>query len=145
MTCLAACRRQENPISTSTYKFPNKIFLVSPDLLLLIRKLSWSCKPNITRFGPKRAILDLDYPKLCPFFDDFIYTKDVERLLYDDNFFNTTTVTDFLSNLSMDATQLAEFKNQLMTYASSNLVKVNVYIESPYVTTYQTDQVSQGN
>ena len=73
LSCLDSCKRQENRISTSEGKFPNKMFAFSAEFYLLIRKLYWSCQPGLARFGPKRLLLEVDYPNLCQFYDDFIY------------------------------------------------------------------------
>ena len=115
MTCLTSCSRQENSISTSSYKFPNKMFLTSPDFSLLAVKLGNSCQDAM-----KRQILDVDYPLLCPYLEDFNDTNDY---LHENN------------------TGLAGFKQDIMTYATNNLVLVTAYVDSPYVTTYETNEV----
>ena len=45
-------------------------------------------------------------------------------------------------NLKMNDTELNVFKRELMVYASQNLVKINAFIDSPYISKYQTDEVS---
>ena len=129
MSCLSSCKRQENPISTSTYNFPNKMFLNSPDSLLLIHKLAMYCQ-NDSHFGPKRPLLDTEYPLLCPFFDRINTNIDLNR-----------TASDFFHSLNMTTLEKTSFKRELMHYAVNNLVKITAYIESPYVSEYQTDQV----
>ena len=130
MSCLSSCKRQENPISTSTFNFPNKMFLNSPDSLLLIHKLAVYCQNNVTHFGPKRPLLDTEYPRLCPFFDRIDANIDLNG-----------TAFDFFRSLNMTRSEKDSFKRQLMAYAVNNLVKITAYIESPYVSEYQTDEV----
>ena len=130
MSCLSSCKRQENPISTSTYKFPNKMFLNSPDALLLLQKLAHYCQSDMTRFGPKRHLLDEDYPLLCPFFDN---------MKNDSDLYNDADMFYHSSNMTATSTEL--FKRELMRYSTNNLVKITAYIESPYVSEYQTDEV----
>ena len=129
MSCLSSCKRQENPISTSTYNFPNKMFLNSPDSLLLIHKLAMYCQ-NDSHFGPKRPLLDTEYPLLCPFFDRIDTNTDLN-----------STASNFFHSLNMTTSEKTSFKRQLMHYAVNNLVKIKAYIESPYVSEYQTDEV----
>ena len=130
MSCLSSCSRQENPISTSTYKFPNRMFLYSQDSLLLIEKLAHYCQNSTSQFGPKRSPLDSEYPLLCPFFDRWDSEPD----------FNNTAL-DFYHSLNMTAEETENFKRELMHYSKDNLVKITTYIESPYVSEYQTDEV----
>ena len=130
MNCLSSCKRQENPISTSTYKFPNKMFLNSPDALLLLQKLAVYCQNNMTHFGPKRRLLDEEYPLICPFFDNM--NNDID--LHND-------ATMFYHSTKMTPAQTELFKTELMRYSMTNLVKITAYIESPYVSEYQTDEV----
>ena len=130
MSCLSSCTRQENPISMSTYKFPNKMFLNSPDFLLLVKKLAVYCQNETTHYGPKRPLLDTEYPLLCPFFDRV-----------DTNIHLNGTALDFFRSLNMTKSEEASFKKELMHYAVNNLVKITAYIESPYVSEYQTDEV----
>ena len=44
--------------------------------------------------------------------------------------------------MNMSDTALEMFKRELLVYASENLVKINAFIDSPYLTKYQTDEVS---
>ena len=130
MSCLSSCKRQENPISTSTYKFPNKMFFNSPDSLLLLQKLAGYCRNDLTHYGPKRPLLDTEYPFLCPFFDRMDINVDLN-----------STALDFFQSLNMTRSEKASFKRELMHYAVNNLVKITAYIESPYISEYQTDEV----
>ena len=130
MSCLSSCKRQENPISTSVYKFPNKMFLNSPDALLLLQKLAHYCQNDMTPFGPKRHLLDEDYPLLCSFFDNMNNHSDL---------YNNAAMFYHSSNMTATSTEL--FKRELMRYSTNNLVKITAYIESPYVSEYQTDEV----
>ena len=101
MTCLASCTRQENLISTFTYKFPNKMFLTSPELFLLLRKLWWSCRSSPNKFGPKRELLNTDYPGLCPFYDKYVYSnKQHSDFLASDKPLDTS-INDFLWSIGL--------------------------------------------
>ena len=153
MTCLSSCNRQENPVYTSTYKLPNKMFLRSKEMFILIKKLTWSCTANKTRFGPKRRLLDIKYPRLCTFYDNFFYNNQdiMEYLDTDQPLFGTISefltlyspVDDFVwpYSLGMNDSEMAVFSEELLSYATDNLVMISAFIESPYVKTYQTDQV----
>ena len=141
MTCLASCTRQENLISTFTYKFPNKMFLNSPELFLLIRKLWWSCRPSHNKFGPKRQLLDTDYPGLCPFYDGYIYNnQELSNFLASDKPLDQS-INKFLWGIDMPDGNWTKFEQELMVYATNNMVKISAYIESPYVTVYETTEV----
>ena len=144
MTCLASCTRQENPVSTFTYKFPNKMFLQSEDLFLLIRKLSWSCRNTPTRFGPKRSFLEIDFPKLCGFFDQYVYNNQGvnEHLESDKPLTSNETLSKFLRDIKIPVTDWETWKKSLLLYATNNMVKITAYIESPYVTVFETSQVT---
>ena len=87
-------------------------------------------------FGPKRPLLERRYPNLCPFFDKI----DLTALKTDtDVHFSFERVFE---NMNMSDTALEMFKRELLVYASENLVKINAFIDSPYLTKYQTDEVS---
>ena len=133
--CLSSCTRQENRVQVSRYKFPNKMFLNSKDIIKLIKKLAVACDPLIKIFGPKRPLLDAQYPQLCPFFDQV--SKDDLAADVDASF----TVHHFFKGLNLGSDELATLKEQLMAYASDNLVKINAFLDSPYLSKYQTDEV----
>ena len=119
----------------SHYKFPNTMFLNSEDITKLVKKLGIACDPQIKMFGPKRPLLDSQYPKLCPFFDQISYealTADVDA---------SFTVNHFFKGLNLSTDELTTFKDQLMVYASHNLVKINAFLGSPYLSKYTTDEV----
>jgi hypothetical protein len=141
MSCLPACSRQENTISTSTYSFPNQMFTSSPDLHLLMRRLYWSCEKADTRFGPKRRLIDETFPTLCGFFDQFVYSNESIRNDLASRTTNTSTI-NYLDGLGLNPTQLEQFKAALLNYASNNLIRINAFIESPYVTSYLTQEVA---
>ena len=118
------------------------MFLRSPEMFILIKKLFWSCHPNPTRFGPKRRLLDIEYQRLCSVYDQFVYSNQelMEYLSADPSMVGT--ISELLTDsFGMNETEAANFKQDLMTYATNNMVKITTYIESPYVNTYQTDQV----
>ena len=111
------------------------MFLFSEDVIWLIRKLQTLCDSSILTYGPKRPLLDAQYPELCPFFD--LITEKVPQ--------NQITVDlgalVFYQSLGWNKTTLAAFKHQLMTYASENLIKINAFLDSPYLSKFLTDEV----
>ena len=80
--CLPSCKRQENKLETSFYKFPNGEFRTGKEFLKVIRKLFWSCQNETTRFGFKRRHLSIAYPKLCEFYDKYFYTNESVSSVY---------------------------------------------------------------
>ena len=127
---MSSCTRQENPVDLSYYKFPNKKFLTSEDVIPLIKKLSVMCNTSILIYGPKRPLLDAQYPKLCPLFDLIAARMNTESGVY-----------DFYQSIDLNATTLVAFKQELMTYASENLIKINAFLDSPYLSKFLTDEV----
>ena len=123
--CLSKCTRQENAVEISYSKFPNQMFLNMEDAIKLIKKLSISCDPG----KPKRPLLDSLYPNLCPVFDQ-ITIEDLEVNA-------TFTARHLLKKLNLTKDQ----HEQLMAYSSDNLVKINAFIDSPYISKYQMDEV----
>ena len=122
-------------MKVSYYKFPNKMFLNSEDIIKLIKKLGIACDPLQKKYGPKRPLLDAQYPKLCPFFDQ-ISNEDLAADV-DASF----TVDHFFKGLKLSSEELATLKEQLMAYASDNLVKINAFLDSPYLSKFETDEV----
>ena len=53
------------------------------------------------------------------------------------------TVDDLFTKTDMNTTEFEEFMEAVLTYCKANLVRIIVYIPSPYVTTYKTDQVDR--
>ena len=84
--------RQQNKFDINFVKFPNDEIQNSQEFVKIVKKLFWSCSPNITRyllgiqfekiqqyfdrFGYKRRRLEKTYPKLCPFYDEFFFPND---------------------------------------------------------------------
>ena len=101
-------------------KFPNQMFLSTEDAIKLIKKLSISCDPD----KPKRPLLDSRYPDLCPIFDQ----TTIEDLEVNATF----TIRHFLKQLKLTKDQDV----QLMAYSSDNLIKINAFIDSPYISKY---------
>ena len=143
MTCLSSCKRQENEVTASTYKFPNKMFLNSPELLYVMRKLFWSCQMNITGFGQKRDLLIVDYPALCSFYDDYFYNNEGMTAFLSSTGVLTReySLSSLTAELNMTSEHLKRFKEQLLIYATNNLVRIRAYLGSPYVSTFETDEV----
>ena len=121
-------------------------------MFILIKKLFWSCQLNPTKFQPKRHLLDRKYPRLCFFYDQFVYSnQDFTKYLTGDpqligTIFELLTKYDgypypYPSSFGMNETEAVMFQEDLMTYATNNMIKITTYIESPYVSKYQTDQV----
>ena len=90
-----------------------------------------SCNEKTKIFGPRRPLLDEEYPQLCPFIDQ-IPRKSLSDPLSPYHFFDS---------LNMSKDDLGKFKEQLLTYASKNLVRINAYFDSPYLSKFQTDEV----
>ena len=84
--------RQQNKFDINFVKFPNDEIQNSQEFVKIVKKLFWSCSPNITRyllgikfdkiqqyferFSYKRGRLEKTYPKLCPFYDEFFFPND---------------------------------------------------------------------
>ena len=49
----------------------------------------------------------------------------------------------FFNDLGMNVTQSTDFRKELMNYATNNLILVTTYIDSPYVSNFETSQVSE--
>ena len=96
---------------------------------MLMHKLALYCQNN-SHFGPKRPLLESEYPLLCPFFDRI-----------DTNFDLYINAIEFFRSSNMTTSEKDSFKRELLHYAVNNLVKITAYIDSPYVSEYQTDQV----
>ena len=143
ITCLDACHRQENKLFISESQFPNNMFAKSSDFYLVLRKLWWSCQPGKNKFGPKREILDVEFPNLCRFYDDFVYKNKISSgLLNDTSFFPDYPVQVFLKDINMTATDLDSFKKEVLAYSRKNLIKITAYIEKVFAAQYVTDQAS---
>ena len=111
------------------------MFLNSYDIVQLIKKLFQSCSTTEGIYGPKRPLLDQIYPNLCPLFDKIdLSVLNHERKGY-------FSFEKAFENLKMNDAELDLFKRELMVYASQNLVKINAFIDSPYISKYQTDEV----
>ena len=67
--------RQENILKINHASFPNKGFQNSVEFAKIAKKLFWSCHENITRFGYKRGRMNLAYPGLCTYYDQYFYTN----------------------------------------------------------------------
>ena len=131
--CLSSCKRQENPVEVSYNKFPNEMFLQSPDVLQLIIKLFRYC--DLNKNDLKRPQLDARYPDLCPLLD--IVGDDMDEDMQVEN----VATFKFYQQLNLNDTILKTFKKQLMLYASENLVKINAFLDSPHLSKFETDEV----
>ena len=80
--------------------------------------------------------MDQRYPELCPIFNG-ITTKELAAEVNE-----TFTVAQFFESFGLSDEELLQFKAQLMEYATDNLVKINAFMDSPYLTMYQTDEVA---
>ena len=127
------------------------MFLTSPELFLLIRKLWWSCHPGQNKFGPKRQLLDIDYPGLCPFYDKYIYSNQRHSDFLASDQPLDKSINEFLWSIGLPDNydekdnnsdkEWKVFEQELLAYATNNMVKISAYIESSYVTVYETTQV----
>ena len=98
------------------------------------------------------------FPALCQYYDQFFFTnenlsqameKEDEMLLLAfqqgssmENWTAFDTVDDLLEMTNMTSSQFTMFMEEILTYCKANLVRIIVYIPSPYVSTYKTDQVA---
>ena len=80
--------------------------------------------------------MDQRYPELCPIFNG-ITTKELAAEVNE-----TFTVAQFFASFDLSDEELFQFKHQLMEYATDNLVKINAFMDSPYLSKYQTDEVA---
>ena len=110
------------------------MFLYSEDVIQLIRKLARLCNNSTLIYGPKRPLLDAQYPELCPLFDLFGESAVAEINI-------ELGTQQFYESLGLDDTTLATFQQQLMSYASENLIKINAFLDSPYLSKFETDEV----
>ena len=87
------------------------------------------------------------FPGLCTYFNDFVY-PDPETSSDLANGPMDSTVTNFLETLkdvegeAMNSSQKEDFKMKLTTYASRNLIRIKAFMESPYVTSFLTQEVT---
>ena len=95
----------------------------------------------MVRFGPKRKLLDTDFPKLCVFYDDYVYNNDIVNKHFENNFYIDKPIQSFLKEFEMSGENLTEFKTEVLKYSKKNLVKVTAYIEKVFAAQYITDQV----
>ena len=51
------------------------MFKKSMEFVTIMKKLYWTCHPNITRFGYKRRMVEFALPGLCDFYDNHFYTR----------------------------------------------------------------------
>ena len=118
VTCHDSCTRQENKIFVSERTFPNKMFPSSADFYLVIRTLWWSCQPEKNKFGPKRSILEKDFPDLCPYYDNFIYqNRMVNNLLSNPDYLLNRPMITFLKDFNMTVVELENFKQEILKYS----------------------------
>ena len=122
-------------MQVSHYKFPSKMFLHSKHIIKLIKKLGIACDPLIKMYGPKKPLLDAQYLKLCSCFEKISN----ENLVADVD--TSLTVHHFFKGLNLSSDELAILKEQLMAYASDNLVKITAFLDSPYLSKFKTDEV----
>ena len=111
------------------------MFLQSLDVQQLAFKLVYYCDQNTTEFGLKWPLLDARYPQLCPTF------RQIKENIAEDEIGNFLGTPDFYENLGLSNDALETFKQQLMNYASENLIKINAFLDSPYLAKYETDEV----
>ena len=94
------------------------------------------------KFGPKRSILEKDFPDLCPYYDNFIYpNRMVNNFLSNADYFLNRPMVTFLKDLNMTTIELENFKEEILKYSRKNLVKITAYIEKVFAAQYMTDQV----
>ena len=111
------------------------MFLQSSDVLLLAYKLIYYCDQNTTIYGLKWPFLDARYPQLCPIF------RQIKENVTEDDMEIVFGTPDFYENLGLSNDALETFKQQLMKYASENLIKINAFLDFPYLSRFETDEV----
>ena len=90
-------------------------------------------------------MLDVDFPNLCKFYDDFVFSNEnVTKLLNNSAYFVDMPMQLFLQKLKMSTGQLDKFKSEILKYCKKNLIKITVYIEKVFAAQYITDQVNLG-
>ena len=86
-------------------------------------------------YGLKWPLLDARYPQLCPIL------RQIKENVAEDDIEIVFGTPDFFKNLGLGSNSLETFKQQLMNYASENLIKINAFLDSPYLAKYETDEV----
>ena len=86
-------------------------------------------------YGHKWPLLDSRYPELCPIL------RQIKENVAEDKIEIVFGTVDFYNNLGLSSNSLETFKQQLMNYASENLIKINAFLDSPYLAKYETDEV----
>ena len=94
------------------------MFLQSGDVQRLALKLIDYCDQNTTIYGLKWPLLNARYPQLCPFF------RQIKENVAEDEIEIVFGTPDFYKNLGLSNHALETFKQQLMNYASENLIKI---------------------
>ena len=69
--CQVACQRQDNEVDISSQGFPGAAFVHTREFWLVVYKLFWSCKNELTNYGFKKPGLYRQYPTLCAFYDEY--------------------------------------------------------------------------
>ena len=95
----------------------------------------------MVRFGPKRKLLDNEFPNLCVFYDDYVYNNVNVNKHFENNFYIDKPIQSFLKEFKMSGENLTEFKTVVLKYSRKNLIKVTAYIEKVFAAQYITDQV----
>ena len=104
----------------SSYSFPNNMFLSSYEVVELIRRLHMSCNAKNKMYGPRRPLLDEQYPQLCPFIDQI--PKKILTI--------ELTAYHFFSSLNMSEYDLGQFKK---SYTFSLLLAVFIFLFSSFL------------
>ena len=94
----------------------------------------------MVRFGPKRKLLETEFPKLCVFYDNYVYNNELVNMHFENNYIETP-IQSFLKEFEMSGENLTEFKTAVLKYSKKNLIKVTAYIEKVFAAQYITDQV----
>ena len=103
---------------------------------------NYQVKDHVVRFGPKRKLLDSEFPYLCVFYDDYVYNNENVNKHFENNFYIDKPIQSFLKEFEMSVENLTEFKTAVLKYSKKNLVKVTAYIEKVFAAQYITDQVT---
>lgn len=151
--CHASCNDQQHAVQTTTSSYPAEpVFQHNKDYCLLLLKFVEQCKVT-----ERRELLDEYYPWICKsvtnmtgaMIDTFkilkLDTKMLESESVDLEMFRGRLVDTFCDEDKIenwvDIVDKAspKFKSDMYSYGQKNLVRVNVFIRNPFVTSFERD------
>ena len=143
--CQVACQRQENEVSLSYQEYPGENFSKTREFWRVVYQLYWSC--NHENYQYKRLRMDVSYPELCPFFDEYFFSNDDARSKFEEapkDFLDWAEEALRFSKLEedfgMNLTHQEKFTEAVMNYSKDNLARVMFYIQRPFISIFIRDQ-----